>query len=147
MATSINDQKAESSLVDEEKTSTPPPAKDETELEYPPFRKVVFIMIALYLSMFIVALDRTIIGTAIPSSTLNPTISRKQSLLTSLLKSRMTSIPSRILDGTEVRIFLLLQHFSLCMVVYTHFIRRNGFCSRPSVSSRLGYVYSIRTHW
>lgn len=42
---------------------------DEEEDEYPPFAKVVFIMAALYLAMFLVALDRTILGTAIPKIT------------------------------------------------------------------------------
>ncbi|RFU31913.1 hypothetical protein B7463_g4407, partial [Scytalidium lignicola] len=44
---------------------------DDTEIkdEFPPWRKLIFIIIAIYLSMFIVALDRTIIGTAIPRIT------------------------------------------------------------------------------
>ncbi|KAH8819204.1 putative MFS multidrug transporter [Xylogone sp. PMI_703] len=41
----------------------------DDEDEFPGWRKLVFILTALYLSMFIVALDRTIIGTAIPRIT------------------------------------------------------------------------------
>jgi hypothetical protein len=36
----------------------PVPVKNEDEDEYPPFAKVVIIMIAVYLSMFLVALVR-----------------------------------------------------------------------------------------
>ncbi|KAH8599546.1 major facilitator superfamily protein [Bisporella sp. PMI_857] len=46
---------------------TPPLNNDEDE--HLPFAKIFVVMIALYLSMFIVALDRTILGTAIPSIT------------------------------------------------------------------------------
>lgn len=61
-------------------TSTPPSvsstATDEKvvphkqdEIEYPPTRKVVLIMIGLFSSIFLISLDRTIIGTAIPTIT------------------------------------------------------------------------------
>lgn len=39
------------------------------EPEYPSMKKAVVIMIGLYLAVFIIALDRTIIGTAIPRMT------------------------------------------------------------------------------
>lgn len=39
------------------------------EIEYPPFKKAAVIMLSLYLTVFLVALDRTIIGTAIPAIT------------------------------------------------------------------------------
>jgi hypothetical protein len=44
---------------------------DETpkEIEYPPLAKVLVIILALYLAVFLVALDQTIIGTAIPRIT------------------------------------------------------------------------------
>jgi hypothetical protein len=45
------------------------PSSEEEVFEYPSFKRVVLIMVALYLSMFLVALDRTIIGTAIPKIT------------------------------------------------------------------------------
>lgn len=45
------------------------PADSNVEPEYPSTKKVVVIMIALYMSIFLVALDRTIIGTAIPQIT------------------------------------------------------------------------------
>lgn len=38
-------------------------------VEYPPIAKAAVIMISLYLTVFLVALDRTIIGTAIPAIT------------------------------------------------------------------------------
>jgi len=61
-------------------TSTPPSvpsiATDEKAdphkqdaIEYPPTRKVVLIMIGLFSSIFLISLDRTIIGTAIPTIT------------------------------------------------------------------------------
>ena len=41
----------------------------QDEIDYPPAHKVVVIMLALFISAFLVALDRTIIGTAIPKIT------------------------------------------------------------------------------
>jgi hypothetical protein len=40
-----------------------------SQLEYPSTAKTVVIMLCLYISMFLVALDRTIIATAIPRIT------------------------------------------------------------------------------
>jgi hypothetical protein len=40
-----------------------------TEPEYPPFSKVVAVICGLYLSVFLVALDQTIISVAIPEIT------------------------------------------------------------------------------
>ncbi|KAJ5579716.1 MFS toxin efflux pump (AflT) [Penicillium hispanicum] len=40
-----------------------------TEPEYPPLSRVVIIMLALFLAMFLVAVDQTIIGVAIPKIT------------------------------------------------------------------------------
>lgn len=37
--------------------------------EYPPLSKVIVILLALYLAVFLVALDQTIIGVAIPKIT------------------------------------------------------------------------------
>jgi hypothetical protein len=37
--------------------------------EYPPFAKVLIVLCALYLAVFLVALDQTIIGVAIPKIT------------------------------------------------------------------------------
>lgn len=39
------------------------------EPEYPPLSKVIIIIMALYLAVFLVALDQTIIGVAIPKIT------------------------------------------------------------------------------
>jgi MFS family permease len=47
-----------------------PTAPEDEEDEYPQgWKKIAVIMLGLYLSMFIVALDRTILGTAIPKIT------------------------------------------------------------------------------
>lgn len=49
-----------------------PPAKQvqsNTESIYPPGKQVAVVMIALLLAMFLIALDRTIITTAIPAMT------------------------------------------------------------------------------
>ncbi|GIK04535.1 hypothetical protein Aspvir_008618 [Aspergillus viridinutans] len=43
--------------------------EEEPEVEYPPFSKVVVIILGLYLAVFLVALDQTIIGVAIPKIT------------------------------------------------------------------------------
>ncbi|KAH8668288.1 major facilitator superfamily domain-containing protein [Tricladium varicosporioides] len=43
--------------------------KSEVEPVYPDWRRLTLIMIALYMTMFLVALDRTIIATAIPKIT------------------------------------------------------------------------------
>ncbi|KAL8682088.1 MAG: hypothetical protein Q9186_001877 [Xanthomendoza sp. 1 TL-2023] len=42
---------------------------EEDESQYPSTKVVIVVMIALYLAMFLVALDRTVISTAIPSIT------------------------------------------------------------------------------
>lgn len=39
------------------------------QTEYPPLSKVIVILLALYLAVFLVALDQTIIGVAIPKIT------------------------------------------------------------------------------
>ncbi|KAN0106579.1 putative MFS multidrug transporter [Hyaloscypha variabilis] len=66
MASDNNDQPVTGDLE-----KAPATVKDgaQDEDEYPPFAKVVIIMTALYLAMFLVALDRTILGTAIPMIT------------------------------------------------------------------------------
>ncbi|EPE29782.1 MFS general substrate transporter [Glarea lozoyensis ATCC 20868] len=60
-------------VVDVEKGSETPATTDvaikEEDIQYPTGQKLVLLMVALYLCMFIVALDRTIIGTAIPKIT------------------------------------------------------------------------------
>lgn len=55
-------------------TSLPPEkdVKDVTatdEPEYPPLAKVIVVIIGLYLAVFLVALDQTILGVAIPKIT------------------------------------------------------------------------------
>lgn len=44
-------------------------AASQQEQEYPNFAKAIVIILALYLAVFLVALDQTIIGTAIPRIT------------------------------------------------------------------------------
>jgi hypothetical protein len=41
----------------------------QNEPEYPPLSKVIVVILALYLAVFLVALDQTIIGVAIPKIT------------------------------------------------------------------------------
>lgn len=41
----------------------------ENEFQYPPAGRVIFIILAIYLAAFLVALDQTIIGVAIPKIT------------------------------------------------------------------------------
>lgn len=43
--------------------------QETAEPEYPPFSKVIIVILALYLAIFLVALDQTIIGVAIPKIT------------------------------------------------------------------------------
>ncbi|GAM35921.1 hypothetical protein TCE0_018r04622 [Talaromyces pinophilus] len=63
-------EKTQSATVD--KSDGAPPGseeKSENKMEYPPLRIVALLMAALYLAMFLVALDRIIISTAIPKIT------------------------------------------------------------------------------
>lgn len=53
-------------VVDIEKGSASP---NEDETEYPSGKKVALIMVALLLAMFLIALDKTIIATAVPQIT------------------------------------------------------------------------------
>jgi len=58
--------------ADEQKTPTPdlaPLTRTPSGIVYPPTKKAAVIMLSLYLTVFLVALDRTIIGTAIPKIT------------------------------------------------------------------------------
>lgn len=43
--------------------------RDETTMVYPEFGKAVLILVGLFMGVFLVALDQTIIGTAIPKIT------------------------------------------------------------------------------
>lgn len=45
-----------STSIDVEKASPAPVQRQDTEEEFPTFKKLMFILIAIYLSMFIVAL-------------------------------------------------------------------------------------------
>jgi hypothetical protein len=65
--TSSNEVPRGSAEVDAEKAGRT--ITNESKDEYPGPQKVFLIMIGAYLSMFLVALDRTIIGTAIPKIT------------------------------------------------------------------------------
>lgn len=58
-----------SSNVDSEKNPKEEDAAAAAEPEYPAFAKVVVIILGLYLSVFLVALDQTIISVAIPEIT------------------------------------------------------------------------------
>ena len=73
MATSqIHEEPATSSAssTHNDQQQSPPLEKVKTEDEYATsWKKLTLIMVALYLTMFLVALDRTIIGTAIPAIT------------------------------------------------------------------------------
>jgi MFS family permease len=57
------------SNVDSEKNPKEEGAAAAAEPEYPAFAKVVVIILGLYLSVFLVALDQTIISVAIPEIT------------------------------------------------------------------------------
>ncbi|OCL12368.1 putative efflux pump antibiotic resistance protein, partial [Glonium stellatum] len=50
-------------------TTEKPEDAPEDKMQYPNIGRVILVMLALYLSMFLVALDKTIIGTAIPRIT------------------------------------------------------------------------------
>lgn len=55
--------------TDCEETSGEESSDSETEFQYPPASRVIFIVLAIYLAAFLVALDQTIIGVAIPKIT------------------------------------------------------------------------------
>jgi len=54
---------------DEELEARKTTVEDEEEGSYPPTKVVIPAMLALALAFFVIALDRTILGTAIPSIT------------------------------------------------------------------------------
>lgn len=60
-------------ITDVEKPPETPPEKDvqttTKDQEYPPLGRAVIVILALYLAVFLVALDQTIIGVAIPKIT------------------------------------------------------------------------------
>ncbi|TVY85231.1 Rubrofusarin-specific efflux pump aurT [Lachnellula suecica] len=51
------------------KSEVPAGEEDDDGKVYPPISKVLVVMLALYLSLFLVSLDRTIIATAVPAIT------------------------------------------------------------------------------
>lgn len=55
--------------VSKESKSNSPDPEPEPEPEYPTFWKLIIIILGLYLAILLVALDQTIIGTAIPKIT------------------------------------------------------------------------------
>ncbi|EZF34534.1 efflux pump [Trichophyton mentagrophytes] len=61
--------KPEKRSIDEESTGTEEKVVVQDDSQYPSAKKVIPIMIALYLVVFLIALDRTIIATAIPKIT------------------------------------------------------------------------------
>lgn len=66
---SIKEEPKSSAELDMEKIKPTTTTKSEAEPVYPEWRRLTLIMIALYMTMFLVALDRTIIATAIPKIT------------------------------------------------------------------------------
>jgi MFS family permease len=61
-----------SNAIAQDETSSPPkepPAGNSSQADFPPQRTVLVVMAALFTASFLVALDRTIIGTAIPKIT------------------------------------------------------------------------------
>jgi len=82
MSPNLEVSKAAAAEIDMEKVGQETTATDKPEIDdepeeeeqgekevYPPWKRVAVIMAALYCTMFIVALDRTILGTAIPKIT------------------------------------------------------------------------------
>lgn len=62
-------EEAHSDLEQQAAPDTNPTLERTKSMEYPPFKAAVVIMLSIYLTVFLVALDRTIIGTAVPSIT------------------------------------------------------------------------------
>lgn len=60
---------SETSNIDQEKQAATETAVDSKDPVYPSFAATVVIILGLYLSVFLVALDQTIIGVAIPEIT------------------------------------------------------------------------------
>jgi len=63
------EKQAQGEAADPENDLTKVKSKAPSEFEYPSMKKAMVIMAGLYLAIFLVALDRTIIGTAIPAIT------------------------------------------------------------------------------
>ncbi|KAF1992177.1 major facilitator superfamily transporter [Aulographum hederae CBS 113979] len=70
-AISVDEKPSEPSLnvAAPETITQTQPASDDDDVEFPSGAKVALVMISLYLAMFLVALDRTILATAIPRIT------------------------------------------------------------------------------
>jgi len=64
-----SDSDGEKQPDDDAKTQAPSLARTTSEIEYPPLRTTIIVMIAIMIAAFLVALDRTIIATAIPRIT------------------------------------------------------------------------------
>ncbi|PGG98474.1 hypothetical protein AJ80_09535 [Polytolypa hystricis UAMH7299] len=65
----MNDEKGSIEPEDGRKDDSSLPGEDGDEIKYPGIKTVLAVMVAVYLAIFLVALDRTIIATAIPRIT------------------------------------------------------------------------------
>lgn len=109
--------------------------KDENE--YPPFRTVVLIMLALYLAMFLVALVSFISQGVLLVPKLNVTRTASSSQQQSP-KSLTNFIRSKILDGMEVPTFSLVALRSFFTAGCTCSTTTSSSSSRQCFSSRSG---------
>jgi hypothetical protein len=131
----------EQPLADDMEKAAPGAVKDgaDEEDEYPPFAKVVFIMAALYLAMFLVALvSLSAIEFCMPTD-LGRT---EQYWGRPSQRSLTTSIPLMMLAGMQARTFSRSARFNSSMAGYIPSIPVNGSCSAPSFCSKLEYAIS-----
>jgi hypothetical protein len=118
-----------------------PIEKVETEDDFPSFKRVLLIMPAIYLSMFLVALVRSPpLSPQAPSTKHNSETSWNRIEPSSeppFPRSPMSFILSMMLDGTQARTCLPLVLSNSSMDESTLFTLRNGSYSLPLPSSRL----------
>ena len=126
---SKNEEQAEQPVTGDLEKSAPPAVEDDAEEdEYPPFAKVVIIMTALYLAMFLVALvSRPVVESSI-SADQNRIEQFSERPFQRLL---MTSIRSTMLAGMQAHTSLRSVRFNSSMADCIRFIPANGSFSAP----------------
>jgi hypothetical protein len=134
MASNNEDQPVTGDL---EKAAAAPVKDDAEEDEYPPFAKVVLIMTALYLAMFLVALVSLSTSKSRISADRNRTEQFSERPFQRLL---MISIQSTMLVGTQARTSLRSVRFNSSMADCIRSIPANGSFSAPFFCSKSEYA-------
>jgi hypothetical protein len=123
---------------DVEKAAIPAAKDDAEEDEYPPFAKVIIIMTAVYLAMFLVAL---VSFPVVKFSMLADHRRIEQFSEPPSQRLRMTSIRSTMLAGMQAPTSLRSVRFNSSTADCIHFIPANGSFSAPLCYLKLEYAH------